>query len=64
VYRVGVEGARWAEIDYHEDLAKARALVASLKEPARAARSWSRSDGTGSHEEPALREALPAGSDR
>jgi choline kinase len=66
VHRVGVEGARWQEIDYHEDLAKARAMVASLKEqPTRSVgRSWGRSDGTSSHEEPVQREALPAGSDR
>ena len=65
VHTVGVEGARWAEIDYLHDLPRARALVASLAEqpPLAAARRWARSDvGSGSREE--RREALPAGSDR
>jgi choline kinase len=67
VHTVGVEGARWAEIDYLHDLPRARALVASLKEqpPLAAKRAWARVEGaSGSREEPALREALPAGSDR
>ena len=66
VHSVGVEGARWAEIDYLHDLPRARALVASLAdEPAPAAqRRWARSAGSGSREETLLREALRAGSDR
>jgi len=67
VHTVGVEGARWAEIDYLHDLPRARALVASLAEqpPRTAGRPWERSDvGSGSRQEPSLRQALPAGSDR
>ena len=49
VHAVGVEGARWAEIDYLHDLPRARALVASLAEqPAlAAARPWARSERLG-----------------
>jgi choline kinase len=64
---VGTEGAGFAEIDYLQDLPRARALVAMLGEtlPRVAAGRWGRTDGSGAgHEEPVLREALPANGDR
>jgi choline kinase len=66
VHRVGVEGARWAEIDYLHDLPRARALVSTLAAelPLAASRPWTRHEGVGSLEQTSLREALPAGSDR
>ena len=66
VHRVGVEGARWAEIDYLHDLPRARALVSTLAAelPLAASGPWTRHEGAGSREETSLREALPAGSDR
>jgi choline kinase len=66
VHAVGIEGARFAEIDFPHDLPRARALVAGLNETPRvAARAWAIADGgAGSHEEPLLHEALPAGGER
>lgn len=67
VQAVGIEGARFAEIDYLQDLPRARALVSTLGEtvPRAAASPWARSDGGGAvHEESALRQALPASGDR
>lgn len=61
VHAVGIEGARFAEIDFPQDLARARELVAGLTEqPELAAGPWARAD----EEASARRQAQPAGSDR
>ncbi len=67
VQAVGIQGARFAEIDYLQDLPKARALVSALgaPRPLAAAGPWGRSDGgSAGREESALREALPANGER
>lgn len=66
VHAVGIDGARFAEIDFPQDLPRARALVAGLKDQTPlAADAWTIPDGGArSHEESVVFEALPAGSDR
>jgi choline kinase len=67
VQAVEIGDARFAEIDYLQDLPRAGALVSALGEtiPHAAAGPWARSDGgSAMHEEPALREASPAGGER
>ena len=66
VQAVDIEDARFAEIDYLQDLPKARALVASLGDVVpHAAAAWTRGEGGAAvHEEPVAREARPADGDR
>jgi len=66
VHSVGIEGARWAEIDYPHDLPPARVLVASLEQqPAlTTTRPWAMSEGGAGPLEETLRAALPAGNHR
>lgn len=66
VHAVGIDGARFAEIDFPEDLPKARALVAGLKQAPTVPDAWTIPDGvSGTHDEPSSGlEAMPAGSDR
>jgi len=59
VHAVGIDGARFAEIDYLQDLARARALVSALGAPAPHAAT-----GLWGHEQSVRHEALPAGGDR
>jgi choline kinase len=67
VQAVGIGDARFAEIDYLQDLPRAGALVSALGEriPSVAAGPWARSDsGNAVHEEPTPLEASPSGGER
>ncbi len=66
VQAVGIGDARFAEIDYLQDLPRARTLVSKLGDavPLAAAGPWARSEGGGGVHEESLREALPAGGER
>jgi choline kinase len=64
VQGVGIGDARFAEIDYLQDLPRAGALVSALGEtaPSVAAGPWGRSDGgNAAHDEPTPLEASPGG---
>lgn len=65
VQAVGIGDARFAEIDYLQDVPRARALVSAFGETPLAAARWARADvGAVAHEEAVAREALPADGDR
>jgi choline kinase len=66
VQGVGIGSARFAEIDYLQDVPRARALVSALDEAPLAAARWARGDMGGvAHEETAVaREAASADGDR
>ena len=66
VHRVAVAGARWAEIDYPQDLEAAQKVVACLAEQslADATRAWTTGDASASQDEPSLQPDLRAGSAR